>query len=179
MREEDISQIQHKKARWLMPAIALFTAIGLVAASTGGADEAEDIAALSVLDQFERSESPLAGKWAALQWASSSGGTKTGAVTESGWRAVDAYPTINGAFWKDKFSDKGDGDAVSVTMTETPGSKSRYLALWLNMPEPEATKSGYQLSWTWTSEPETPGSYEVVLSKWVSGSKSVLTSKSE
>jgi hypothetical protein len=97
----------------------------LVAASVGGADEAEDIADMPVLDQFERSESPLASpKWLALQWSSSSGGTKTGAVTASGWRAVDSYPTINGAFWNEKFSDKGDGDAVSVAMTEAPGSKA-------------------------------------------------------
>lgn len=170
-----------QRARRLMPAaIALVIAAGLVVASVGGADEAEDVMALSVLDQFERSESPLAsGKWVALQWASSSGGTKTGAVTESGWRAVDSYPTVNGAFWNEKFSDKGNGDAVSAVMNEAPNSKSRYLALWLNMPEPEASKSGYQLSWTWTSEPEAPGSYEVALSRWISGSKTVLTSKSE
>jgi hypothetical protein len=170
------------RIRWLVSiaAIVSFVGIGLIVASAGGADEAEDITSLPILDTFARTESPLAGpggQWAALQWASSSGGTETGAVTETGWRAVDAHPTINGAFWKTKFSDIGNGDAVSVKMTEAPNSKGRYVALWLNMPEPEVTKSGYQLSWTWVSEPEKAASYDIVLAKWVSGTKTVLASK--
>jgi RHS repeat-associated protein len=125
-----------------------------------------------VLDALDRAELPLSGggKWSPLAW--SAGTQKTGTDTTAGWGPFNPFPTVNGAFWSPStFSDSGAGDAAAVTMQTAPGLAERYISLWLNMPNPGSQKSGYQLRWI--VNPDTT-SYAVKLSKWVSGSETVL-----
>jgi hypothetical protein len=131
--------------------------------------------ALPVNDAFARNENPLsgAGAWAALAWDNSASGTNTGRV-ESGWGPWDAFPTVNGAFWQNAgFADTGSGDGVSATLLHNPTIAERYFSLWLDMPTPASARSGYELRFTETSSTV----YEVALSKWQAGTKTVLASK--
>ncbi len=57
-------------------------------------------------------------------------------------------------------------------MQVSPGITERYVALWLDMASPGSVKSGYQLRWTYVST----NTYSVTLSKWSSGSQTVLAS---
>jgi hypothetical protein len=159
---------------WWVAAVLACLGVSLVVAASGDADESADVSAVPLLDELKRTESPLsaAGSWAPLQWTT---GTRPGAVSQDGWHAVDAYPTINGAYWTGtQFSGEGTGDAASVTMQVGPGSQSRYVALWLNMPDPAKAKTGYQLSWTVEAE---TSKYQLALSRWTAGSKTLLSSK--
>jgi hypothetical protein len=131
--------------------------------------------ALPVRDPFATNESPLSGggAWAALNWDNSGSGHNTGRV-EGGWGPYDAYSTINGAYWtKASFADTGAGDAVSALLYAKPNGTSRYFSLWLDAPSPASARSGYELRFTETSS----GVYEVVESKWVSGTKTALATK--
>lgn len=130
---------------------------------------------LTVVNSFETNESPLSGSgtWTALNWANGTSGHNTGRVF-SGWGPFDAYPTVNGAYWnKATFVDTGAGTAAAATLAEKPSNTSRYVSLWLDMPSPASAHTGYELRLTETSS----GIYEVALSKWQSGSKTVLASK--
>jgi Ca2+-binding RTX toxin-like protein len=127
---------------------------------------------LPVNDSFGTSENPLSGggAWAALAWDTSASGHNTGWVS-NGWGPYDAYSTVNGAYWQKWTSaDNGAGDAVSARLTSSPSGLSRYFSLWLNAPSPGSAKSGYELRFTYVST----NTYEVTLSKWVSGAKTVL-----
>jgi RHS repeat-associated protein len=134
------------------------------------AGTAEEILAMPTSDPLNRTESPLSheGKWQALSWAS---GTAAGRDTSSGWGPLDAYSTINGAYWIPSLSaDTKNGNAAAITMQVAPGSAGRYVSLWLNMST--SSKSGYQLRWTVNSG----SNYTVKLSKWASGTETVLAS---
>jgi hypothetical protein len=129
---------------------------------------------LPVNDAFATSENPLSGggAWAALAWDTSTSGHNTGQVS-GGWGPYDAYSTINGASWqKASFADSGAGDAVAVLLYGNPTIASRYFSLWLNAPSPASARSGYELRFTETSA----SVYEVTLSRWQSGTKTVLAS---
>ena len=134
----------------------------------------EEIGALPTLDALNRSESPLSNgaKWAALGWDSSTSGTNTGRVTSTGWGPSDAFPTINGAYWRQMAFSDSYGEAAAATMTASPGISERYVSLWLDMPTPGSTRSGYQLRWVFLSG----NAYSVTLAKWASGSQTVLAS---
>jgi hypothetical protein len=130
---------------------------------------------LPVNDAFATSENPLSGggAWAALAWDTSTSGHKTGWVF-GGWGPYDAFSAINGAYWqKASFADSGAGDAVAALLYGNPTIASRYFSLWLNAPNPASVRSGYELRFTETSS----SIYEVALSKWVSGAKTILASK--
>ncbi|MEX0972336.1 MAG: DNRLRE domain-containing protein [Solirubrobacterales bacterium] len=130
------------------------------------------LSGLTVLDDLNRSESPLsnAGKWSALSW---SGGTvKPGRVTTAGWGPSNAFSTINGAYWNQAtYSDSAAGDAAAITMQAAPAISERYVSLWLNMPDPGSVRSGYELRWRETA---TANKYDVILSKWSAGTETVL-----
>ena len=59
-------------------------------------------------------------------------------------------------------------------MATNPSSAERYFSLWLDMQTPSSTRAGYELRFTDTAT----NTYEVKLSKWVSGTQTVLASKS-
>jgi len=131
--------------------------------------------AIESRDAFNRSESPLSagGNWAALAW-DSAGTTNTGQAA-SGWGPVEAFSSVAGAYWtRTNWYDGGSGDAVVATEGQNPTISERYFSLWLDMATPATAKSDYELRFT---ESTTQPVFEVVLSKWVSGTKTVLASK--
>jgi hypothetical protein len=137
--------------------------------------QAEEVWSVAIKDELTRTESPLSyeGRWQPLNW---SGGTvKAGRDTTAGWGPSNAFPTVNGAYWSYLASDAAGGDAVGLTVNASPEVAERYVSVWLDMPNPGAEKSGYQLRWTLNSELTT---YAVKLSKWVSGTETVLASSS-
>jgi hypothetical protein len=130
---------------------------------------------LELNDAFATSELPLSGgdAWAALAWDDDPFGFNTGQVAE-GWGPFEAFPTTNGAFWqKASFADTGPGDAVAATLAHNPTISERHFSLWLDMPSPASVRSGYELRLTEVST----NSYEVTLSRWQGGSKTLLASK--
>ena len=146
---------------------------GAPAASASGMNGA--LSSLELRDSFARTETPLlaGGSWEALAWDTATT-NKTGRV-ETGWGPYEAFPTVNGAYWaKTSFIDGGYGDAVAATETKNPAVTERYFSLWLDMSKPASVKSGYELRFTETSSLV----YEVTLSKWTSGTRAVLASKS-
>lgn len=132
------------------------------------------LANLPLTDPLNRAEEPLSNdsKWTALNWAS---GTKpTGKDTIEGWGSVDAFPTVNGAYWNWNdgiLSDAGGWDAATLSMQKAPNTYDHSTAVWLNMPDPAAAKSGYALRWSMNWDTTT---YTLALEKWVSGTKTVL-----
>jgi len=144
------------------------------ATAPASATEATDVAAVPVVDSLNRSESPLSNgaKWSALQWANAS--TKTGTdYGATGWgpSSLDAFPKIAGAYWS---TSPGSGAvAAGLTQNVSPELAERYASVWLDIPNPSSAKSGYQLRWTLVSGLNT---YSVKLSKWVSGTETVLAS---
>lgn len=167
------------KAAALSSFVVLLVAsfLGLVV-SPAFASTASELTKLPTLDSLNRTESPLSnsGKWSALAWDTSKSGHNTGQDTTGGWGPFDSFSTVNGAYWNPStFSDAGAGEAAQITMQTSPKSENRYVALWLNMGSPGSVKSGYQLSWT---ENSTLTTYTVKLSKWSSGSQTVLASNS-
>jgi len=139
------------------------------------ASEAEEVWAVAVKDELTRTESPLSNesKWQPLAW--SGGSVKAGRDTTSGWGPSDAFSTINGAYWYSQSTDAGGGNAAGLTVNVSPELSERYVSVWLDMPNPGGVKSGYQLRWTLNSDLST---YAVKLSKWVSGTETVLASNS-
>jgi len=154
--------------------LLLLTAISCgLAPATALAGTAEEISSLPVLDSLNRTESPLSngGKWSAPTWASNSSGHATGQDTTSGWGPYDAYSTVNGAYWNPATFSDASGSAAAITMQISPEIKERYVSLWLDMANPGSVKGGYQLRWRELSSTTT---YKVTLSKWSSGTETVL-----
>lgn len=133
------------------------------------------LASMAVTEPFDGSSSSLANfssNWAALGWAS--GSTPKGEDTTTGWRAVAAHPTVNGAYYNSTITDSGSGVATVATMAVNPGSStSRYFSAWVDMGTPSSTRAGYELRFTVVAT----NSYSVTLSKWQSGSQTVLASQ--
>jgi hypothetical protein len=143
------------------------------------AGTAEEINSLPVLDALNRSESPLSngGKWSALNWATNSSGHATGQDTAAGWGPYDAFVSgSNGAYWNPSTFSDASGSAAAITMQANPEVAERYLSLWLDMSSPGSARSGYELRWTLNSNLTT---YTVKLSKWSSGTQTMLASNAE
>ena len=133
---------------------------------------AGDLKGMSITDPFNGTTSAISNfstNWSALGWAS-----EKGVDGSTGWGPSAAYPTVTGAYYSPTITNVGSGIADVATMAESPGLESRYFSLWLDMSSPGSTRSGYELTFTYVST----GTYEVKLSKWVSGTQTVLASKS-
>lgn len=113
--------------------------------------------------------------WSPVGWA---GGSKPkGEDTASGWRPIDDYPIVNGAFYNAPIVDTGAGIAAVATMAVGPSFSSRYFSLWLDATGSSATRTGYELRFVRANIPA--NTYEVALSKWQGGVKiALLASKS-
>ncbi len=135
------------------------------------------LASLPVVEAFATAENPLSGggKWTQLQWASHPGQV-AGSGTSGGWGPYNAYPAIHGAYWNPTtYRDEGSGAAVAGTLSVSPANAERWFSLWLDMPEPALAQSGYELRFTQTA---TANTYNVTLSKWASGIRTVLATAS-
>ncbi len=142
--------------------------------ATKAATVASQLAALPVTEPFDGSSGSLANfgsKWSTLGWAA--GGSPKGADTTTGWGPVNAFSTINGAYFNTSVSAGGLGSAVVATMAVNPGLTERHFSLWLNMSTPGGTKAGYELRFQNTAA----NAYEVRLLKWVGASEAQLASK--
>ncbi|HMJ03453.1 MAG TPA: hypothetical protein VK506_10955 [Conexibacter sp.] len=142
------------------------------ASGIGGA-----LASLPQLDAFATAENPLSGggRWTQLSWARHPGRV-AGSGTSGGWGPYNAFPTVHGAYWNPtSFADAGDGVAVAATLSISPSATERYFSLWLGMSEPGRAQSGYELRFTNVNG---ANSYDVTLSKWVSGTTTVLARQS-
>jgi hypothetical protein len=126
-----------------------------------------------LLDSLERSEVPLAtGKWTKTGWTSEIGGTWLGT-----YRGYGSSGGLAGAFWNQaSFSDGGGATISAATVGTGAPSAGQYLGLWLNMPSPGSTRSGYEARFTGTNGTAT--AYQVELSKWTAGTRTVLATKS-
>lgn len=128
---------------------------------------------VAVLDNLERQEVPLAtGKWSKTSWAGEVGGAWMG-----GYRGYGASSGLAGAYWNPtSFSDGGETVEVAGTVGTGSPWEGEYLALWLDMPSPGSARSGYEARFSGTNGTST--AYKVELSKWVSGTRTVLASTS-
>ncbi len=132
---------------------------------------------LPLIDAFATAESPVSngGRWSKLSWASYAGRV-AGSGTTGGWGPSEAFPTVNGAYWNPaSFADAGEGVAVAATLSVSPSSSERFFSLWLDMSEPGSAQSGYELTFT---NVDGINRYNVTLSKWVSGTRTVLATAS-
>jgi hypothetical protein len=142
---------------------------------TQSSGTAKKLTTMPVTEPFDGSTESLANfntKWSTLGWAS--GASPKGEDTTSGWRPVNAYPTLNGAYYNPTLTDSGSGVAAVATMATNPGITERHFSLWLDMPTPGSTRAGYELRFKNTAT----NTYEVKLCKWISGTETVLASKS-
>jgi hypothetical protein len=142
---------------------------------------AEGLASLTQLDAFATVENPLSngGRWRQLRWASNTGKVE-GSGTTGGWTASNSYPVVSGAYWSPtSFADAGRGVAVAGTLSRGAELANRWFSLWLDMSEPATAQSGYELRFTYVGIEEGENLYDVTLSKWASGTRTVLaTSRS-
>jgi hypothetical protein len=135
---------------------------------------AEKLNELAITEPFNGSGESTANfnaKWSVLSWASGKG-----TDTTAGWGPTSAYPTVNGAYYNTIVSDPGSGSgaAAIATMASSPVSAGNYFSVWLDMPSSSTVRRGYELRFTYASA----GTYTVTLSKWVSGTQTVLATKS-
>jgi Ca2+-binding RTX toxin-like protein len=140
----------------------------------GAANMSDALNKLELRDSFARTETPLSagGAWEVLSWDGAAA-PRTGQAS-NGWGPGEAFPVLAGAYWtRPSFFDGGSGNAVAATLTQNPTIAERYFAVLLDMSSPAAAQSGYELRFTETSS----GVYEATLSKWVSGAKTVLATK--
>jgi hypothetical protein len=133
-----------------------------------------ELSGMAVTDPFNGTTSAISNfstNWSKFGWAS-----EKGSDTSTGWQPP-CYSTVGGAYYTPTVADTGVGVASVVTMALRPDAvPSRYFSLWLDTPSPSGTKAGYQLTFTETSESNSE--FEVKLSKWVSGTQTVLGTKS-
>ena len=152
------------------------TAISYTERSAAGIAGA--LARLPLIDAFATAENPLSngGRWTRLAWANYAGRV-AGSGTSGGWGPSEAFPTVNGAYWNPaSFADAGEGVAVAATLSVSPSASERWFSLWLDMSEPGRSQSGYELRFT---NVDGVNRYTVTLSKWVSGTRTVLATASE
>lgn len=130
------------------------------------------ISKVKVLDDFERYEVPLAnGKWTKSQWASAIGGSWTNGT----WHGYGGGAGLSGAYWNGTtFNDSKDAVLVGATVGTGSVASGQYGALWLNAPSPGTAKSGYEARFTGTGSAT---AYKLELSKWASGTRTVLATK--
>ena len=158
----------------LLSAAALLCIAASGASATGTAEHLAEMPVTESFDGGSESLQRFASDWSTLGWAS--GSSAKGSDTAEGWRPVNAFSTLNGAYYDSSFADQGPGLAASATMAVSPGLEGRYFSLWLDMPTPGGTKVGYELRFTDASI--TSSTYTVKLSKWAGGAETVLASKS-
>jgi hypothetical protein len=158
----------------------------LVAENTNGKTEGEDLtfttaklstaaqlAKLPITEPFDGSAASLtnfSANWGGLAWAFNKG---EDAVT--GWRPIEAFPVNHGAFYNKSVAASASGIATVATLAGPPTIAERYFSVWLGMPAPTTNaRAGYELRFT---ETLTRDVYDVTLSSWSGGTKSLLAQK--
>ena len=132
---------------------------------------AKAVSSIAILDEFA-SEMTLSTKWTQTSWVEQIGASR--GAPWHGYGAVGSH--LAGAYWNSStFSDKTAGLLVSATVGSGSTASGEYMALWLDMPSPGSARSGYEARFTGTNG--SSSGYKVELSRWVSGTRTVLASK--
>lgn len=141
--------------------------------TTAALSTATQLAKMPVTEPFDGSAASLSNfgsSWTKLGWAFGKGEDAA-----TGWRPVEAFPAVHGAFHTKTVSPSTNGIATVATLAGAPTIAERYFSVWLGMSAPTATAAaGYELRFTETT---TPNVYDVTLSSWANGTKSLLTQK--
>ena len=132
------------------------------------------ILGVPILDDFDRKELPIAnGKWAKTGWTE-----EIGSSWRRKWHGYGAtLGNRSGAYWKGAVFSDSNGPVVTVATLGTGPIYERwpneYLSLWLDMPDPnKVRRAGYEVRFKGARR--TDSAYAVELSKWVSGTRTVL-----
>jgi RHS repeat-associated protein len=122
---------------------------------------------VALRDDFERNESVLnKPKW--TQW-----GPNAAVELGLGYRSYSGWDAAH--YWNPAtFSDANGPVVVSSTVGRKAAPAGQHLALWLGISNP-SSKSGYEARFEGVDGSES--NYKVELSKWVSGTRTVLASK--
>lgn len=135
-----------------------------------GDGTAERLSEMALVQPFNGGTGSVANfnsNWSKLGWAAGKGED-----TASGWRSSAAYPSVNGTYSNNAFTD-AKGSAVVATMAASPGAAERAFSLWLDVGSPtSASRNGYELRFALVSG----NTYAVSLLRWSSGSKTTLGS---
>lgn len=146
----------------------------LALASPASADISEEIGSVPIRDDFGLYEVPLANSgFSKASWA-----TAIGAVWNSPKHGYgsDAEGHLSSAYWnKESYYDFSGSVAVAATVGTGSTPAGQYVGLWLNMPTPGGARSGYEARFTGVNGLST--NYKVELSRWASGTRTVLASK--
>ena len=161
----------------LFVVLATFSPLGL-AVSPALADIGESIGSTPIRDDFSRYEVPLAtGEFTKPSWPVAIGGAwgdGTGAWHGYG---TDSAGHQSGAYWNQAtFDDEGGPVTVAATVGTGSYPSGQYVGLWLDMPNPGKAHSGYEARFSGTG---TTNTYEAEISKWVSGTRTVLASEED
>ncbi len=138
-------------------------------ALAGIAEQLTEMPVTTAFDGSSGSEAAFDEDFSKLGWAVGKGSDRT-----NGWGPVTAFNTGPDGIYHEAELSGGSPLAATVTLSHWPGLESRYFALWLDMSSPAGAKNGYELRLTYKSA----NTYDVKLSKWVSGSETVLDSQS-
>ena len=156
--------------------IALSLLLAALSPSTASADFGEEVEGVPIRDDFGRSEVPLAtGEFTKAKWATVIGGVWNG---EKHGYGTDAGGNLSSAYWNQQsFDDFAGSVAVAATVGTGSASSGEYVGLWLDMPNPGSSRSGYEARFSGIDG--SSANYKVELSKWVSGTRTVLASQAE
>ncbi len=159
-----------RRVALLCAALALLL---IASAQARAATVAEQLGRLPVVQQFTgdaSSTAAFAADWTAFPWASAKGSDTT-----TGWRPVAAYPTEEAAYRS--AAQYASASAAAVTLNRNPGlSAGRFFSLWIDAAtEALNARTGYELRFTATGT--FADAYDVTLSKWQSGTRTVLASQ--
>jgi hypothetical protein len=164
----------------LVAALSLLALAGM-SASAGAATVAVQLGALPTIQPFNgeaTSRSQFATRWSAFNFALA--GAK-GSDTASGWSSDNGWPYANGAYYNSSsYTAAYGGAAAAARLTVAPAFAERWFALWLDARnELGGTMSGYELRFTFVGEESEEEIYDVTLTKWVSGTRTLLASRGE
>jgi RHS repeat-associated protein len=139
--------------------------------STNVVSATRAVTKVPLLDNLERSESPIAtGKWSKTSWATEIGSARMGSYRGYG----SSTGSLASAYWNStNFSGTGGTVAASGIVGTGATPEGQYLALLLNMSSPSTTHSGYEARFTGGGS---ASNYKVELAKWSSGTRTVLKS---
>ncbi|MGH2937673.1 MAG: hypothetical protein ACRDPE_06085 [Solirubrobacterales bacterium] len=138
---------------------------------SGPQSEAEALAALPVLDKFDKSDKGITTNpaWEPFRWLIPQKGTST----STGWE-VPGGKVGGGIYWaRSVLTETGTGVAATARLSAAPTIIGHFFSIWLSMPTPQSSETGYELRYAL----EEAGTFEVTLSRWEAGRRTVLASQ--
>ncbi|HEV7614891.1 MAG TPA: fibronectin type III domain-containing protein [Solirubrobacterales bacterium] len=134
--------------------------------TTAFTDVATSMAGMATTEPFDGGAGSVANfgaNWFKLGWTANKGEDLA-----SGWKPPSEFS--NGAYLNQTIADTGQSVVASATLAAAPTAVNQYFSLWVDMPNPGGLRGGYELRFTLISA----GTYKATLSKWVTGTQTVL-----